>query len=78
MTYESKGNSMLYLEMNKALYVLLQSALIFYKKLRKDLKEYGLGINTYDPFVASATIKSHQMTVMWHVENLKVYHKEPY
>ena len=29
VTYDIKGNAMLYVEMNKALYGLLQSALIF-------------------------------------------------
>ena len=42
MTYENKGNAMLYVEMEKALYGLLQSALIFYNKLRKYLEAYGL------------------------------------
>jgi len=58
VTYEcnSKGNAMLYVQMNKALYSLLQSALLFYKKLRKDLEGYGFKINPYDPCVANAMI----------------------
>jgi len=42
--------------MNKALYGLLQSASLFYKKLRKDLERYGFVINPYDPCVANAMI----------------------
>ena len=38
VTYDSKGGAMFYVEMNKAVYGLLQSALLFYKKLRKDLE----------------------------------------
>ena len=41
VTYNSKGNSMLYVETNKALYGLLQSALLFCKKLRKYLEANG-------------------------------------
>ena len=37
VTYDSKGNDMLYVEMNKFSYGLLQSPLFFYNKLRKDL-----------------------------------------
>ena len=37
--YDSKGNTIIYVEMNKALYCLLQSALLFYKNLRKYLKD---------------------------------------
>ena len=63
---------MLYVHMNKALYGLLQSALLFYKKLRKDLEDYGFKINLYDPCVANTMINGHQMTVMWHVDDPKV------
>ena len=66
------------METNKALYDLLQSALIFYKKLRKDLETYGFVINPYDPCVANDVVESHQMTVTWHVDYLKVSHKDPY
>ena len=64
--------------MNKALQSLLQSALIFYKKLRKYLKAYGYVINPYDPFVENSIIGIHQMTVIWHVEDLKLSHKDLY
>ena len=64
--------------MNKALYGLLQSALLFYKKLRRDLEEYGFVINPYDPCVENAMIYGHQMTVAWHVNDLKVSHKDPF
>ena len=63
VTYDRKGNVMLYVEINKAFYGLLQSALIFYKKLRKDLDTYGVVINTYDLCGANYMIESHQMKV---------------
>ena len=66
---------MLYVRMNKALYGLLASALEFYKKLRADLEKWGFTINPYDPCVANATIAGSQMTVLWHVDDLKVSHK---
>jgi len=79
ITYDSKGNTMLYVQMNKALYGLLQSAPLFYKKLRKDLEGYGFVINPYDPCVTNAMINvGHQMTVTWHVNDLKVSHKDPF
>jgi len=69
---------MLYVQMNKALYGLLKSALLFYKKLQKDLEGYGFVINPYDRCVANAMINGHQMTVTWHVDDLKVSHKDPF
>ena len=74
---DSKGQSLLYVRMNKALYGLLESALRFYEKLVADLKKYGFTINPYDPCVANAMINGQQMTVIWHVDDLKVSHKDP-
>ena len=38
VTYDRKGNAVLYMEINKALCSLLQSAFLFYNKFRKDLE----------------------------------------
>ena len=37
----SKGEPMLYVQLSKALYGLLQSALLFYKKLQTELEDFG-------------------------------------
>jgi hypothetical protein len=34
-------------------------------------------LNPYDPCVANKVINEKQMTVCWHVDNLKVFHMEP-
>ncbi len=39
--------------MSKALYGMLKSTLLFYKKLVEDLKSVGFEINPYDPCVAN-------------------------
>ena len=43
---------MLYVRLLKALYGLLQSALLFYRKLRSKLEDFGFEVNPYDPCVA--------------------------
>ncbi len=53
ITVNNKGESILYVKLHKALYGLLKSALLFYKKLSGDLKNYGFTINPYDPCVAN-------------------------
>ena len=73
-----KGKPLLYIKMYKALYGLLRSALLFYKKLVGDLQKYGFKVNPYDPCVANAMINGSQMTVTWHVDDLKVSHKDPF
>ena len=65
---------------SKAIYGLLRSALLFYKKLVHNLTKYETPflINPYDPCVANATINKKQMTITWHVDNLKVSHVDSF
>ena len=51
LTHDKKGTDMLYAIMNKSLYGLLASSLVFYKKFVADLKAYGFKVNLYDPCV---------------------------
>ena len=69
-----KGESLLYVKMLKAMYGLLRSALLFHLKLVEDLKSYGFEINPYDPCVATKMVDGTQMTVTWHVDDLKISH----
>ena len=72
-----KGKKVLYLVVKKAIYGMPQSALLFYKKLRGDLEEQGFKVNPYDPCTANKMINGAQCTVVWHVDDLKVSHKDP-
>ncbi len=51
-----KGRSVLYLQLQKALYGMMKSALIFYRKLLLELKKMGFEINPYDPCVANKMV----------------------
>jgi Reverse transcriptase (RNA-dependent DNA polymerase) len=66
----------LYVQLIKALYGTLQAALLFYKRLRKDLEAIGFKVNPYDPCVANRKINGTQHTVTWHVDDLKSSHKQ--
>ena len=63
VTYDSKGVPLMYVKTNKALYGLLRSALLFYRKLVGDLEAYGFKLNPHDPCVANTMINGKQMTV---------------
>jgi hypothetical protein len=76
VTFEGK-TPILYLHVIKALYVMLQSALLFNKKLIKDLASIGFKTNPYDPCVANRMVKGKQHTVTWHVDDLKSSHINP-
>jgi hypothetical protein len=66
-----KGNNqVLFVEMQKALDGMLQSALLYYKKFKKDIEQIGFKINPYDPCVANQMINGHQHTITWHVDDI--------
>eukprot|EP00804_Cyclotella_cryptica_P003539 CCRYP_002162-RA/>CCRYP_002162-RA protein AED:0.36 eAED:0.36 QI:0/-1/0/1/-1/1/1/0/220 len=70
---DKKGQQVLYVELYKSIYGLMGSALLFYKKLRKELVDYGTKINPYDMCVANKEMKhGHQLTVLWYVDDLKI------
>jgi Reverse transcriptase (RNA-dependent DNA polymerase) len=71
------NNKVLYVQLLKALYGTLQAALLFYKKLKKDLEGIGFKTNPYDPCVANRSVNGKQHTVTWHVDDLKSSHADP-
>ncbi|KAL7564335.1 hypothetical protein ACA910_007187 [Epithemia clementina (nom. ined.)] len=71
------GNKVLYVFVTKAIYGMLVSALLFYKKLKKDLEEIGFKVNPYDLCIANRVINGKQHTVTWHVDDLKSSHVDP-
>ncbi len=70
------GKKVLYVKAQKACYGLLRSSLLFYLKLKGDLEGLGFEFNPYDPCTANKIIDGHQMTVVFHVDDLKVSHKD--
>jgi hypothetical protein len=64
----------LYVTLLKALCGCLQSALLFYQKLLGDLEENGFTLKPYDPCVANKMVNGKQLTVTWHVDDLKLSH----
>ena len=63
-----------YLKVTTAIYGLIQSTLLFYNKLSRDLESIGFKINPYDPCIANHVVNGKQHTVSWHVDNLKSLH----
>lgn len=76
-TYNKKGKPVLYLQLVKALYGCLQSALRWYETFVCKLKDMGFTINPYDPCVANAEIEGSQCTICWYVDDTKISHINP-
>ena len=67
---------MLYVRLSKAFYGLLQSALLFYRKLCAELEDFRFTVNPYDPYVAKKIVNDFHMTMTWYVDDLKISHKD--
>jgi hypothetical protein len=70
------GSEVLYVHVLQAIYGLMISSLLFYKKLSQDLLRYRFKINLYDPCVANKIVKDNQLTISWHVDDIKVSHAD--
>ena len=66
------GNKVLYVQLAKVLWGLLQNMMLFYQNLWGDLHRKDFIINLYNLCVAYHIIGGYQMTVVWHVDALKI------
>jgi len=71
-----QGKPVLYAELLKALYGTLKTALLFYKKLRRTMDDYGFIVNQYNSCVANKIINDKQFIIIWHVDDLKLSHEK--
>jgi hypothetical protein len=54
-----------------------QECLAFLQEALDNLEGNGFTINSYDPCAANKVINVTQMTICWHVDDLKVSHMDP-
>jgi hypothetical protein len=67
--------TVMYVELLKALYgSTVRAARLFWEKLTGKLLEWGFTPNPYDPCVMNKNVDGKQLTVAWHVDDLKVSH----
>ena len=74
---EEKGQPVIYAQLTKALYGQLEAALLFWKLLTKQLEQWGFTRNEYDWCVMNKGTGEDQCTILWHVDDLKISHKDP-
>jgi hypothetical protein len=51
-----------------------RSTALFWQNLSTKLKKWGFETNSYNFCIANKTINGKQCTVVWHVDDLKIYH----
>ena len=74
MTRE-REKKVLYVQLDKALYGCVQSALLWYELYTKTLQEMGFILNPHDLCVANSEIEGSQCTICWYVDYNKISHK---
>ena len=78
-TKDARGKTLMYVLLQKVLYGLMRSSLLFYRKFRGELEKYGFVVNPYDPCVANYTTqKGNQFTVVWHVDDVFASYAEDF
>ena len=74
---EESGKKVMYVELLKALYGTLRAARLFWEKLHTKLvNEWGFIPNRYDSCVVNKMVDGRQLTVAWHVDDLKISHEK--
>ena len=74
----TEGNQkVLYVHITQAIYRMLVSAMFFYCKLIKALLSYGFDQKPYNPCVANKMVNGKQLTICWHLDDLKSSHINP-
>ena len=72
-----KGEKVMYVELLKALYGTLQATQLFWEKLQAKLvNDWGFMPNRYDSCVVNKMVDGKQLTMAWHVDDLKVSHEK--
>ena len=74
---DESGNEVLYLQLMKALYGCIKSALLWYRLFSETLVNMGFQLNPVDKCVANKMINGEQCTVAWYVDDNKISHKDP-
>jgi hypothetical protein len=54
----------------------MKAALLYYQCFIADFNSICFEVNPYDPCVANKVVQGRQLTVVWHVDDLKVSHRK--
>jgi Reverse transcriptase (RNA-dependent DNA polymerase) len=71
---KEKGKTVMYVQLDKALYGTLSASMLFWKDLSGHLLRDGFVPNPYDSCVMNKIVNGAQCTVLWHVDDLKISH----
>ncbi len=73
--YEN-GKAVIYVVVLMAIYGMLISALLWYKKFKSDLETIGFVFNDYDMCIANCMVNGKQQTIKFHVDDFMSSHED--
>ena len=73
----SNGKPVLHCECDKCLHGSLDSGKLSYLKLSKFLEVNGFEPNPYESCWCNKVTNGHQLSIIFHVDDLKISHKDP-
>ena len=76
LTNKRTGKKKLYGKLTKAVYGTLLGAILFYHKLSDQLYKWGYKQNPYDPCTFNKMVNDEQLTIQFHVDDLRCSHME--
>ena len=76
LTNKKTGKKKLYGKLTKAVYGTLLGAVLFYQKLSDQLYEWGYEQSPYETCTFNKTINGKQLTIQFHVDDLRCSHME--
>ena len=65
----------MYVRFSKEMHGTIKAALLYYRKVSKEIRGYGFVINLYKPCISNKWMDRGQLNVVWHVNDMKVSHK---
>jgi hypothetical protein len=74
IVYGKNGRKYVYTKLTKAVYGTLLGAILFHQKLSKQLIDSGYEPNCYDRCTFNEMIDDNQITIQFHVDDLKISH----
>ena len=77
LVVKENGSKVIYLNILRAIYGMLEASLLWYRKFRGDLVKIGFEFNPYDPCVANRIVNNKQHTVRFHVDDVLSSHMDP-
>ena len=72
-----KQQKVIYVQVLKAIYGMLQAALLWYNKFREELEQEGLEFNPYVPCAGNRTKNGSQHMIRFHVDDVISSHINP-